>query len=119
MGEQAAKGGGAMGGGHMNIDREGEFDRLKSDIHTLREDLARLGKDVLTATRSASGAAGESARAEARKRLEQLSSAWDEAGARGRAVKHDVEQRIEEHPLAAVMIALGVGVLIGKLLDRR
>lgn len=96
-----------------------EIDQLKSDLRTLREDFSKLGKDVLSATRHGAESASEAARAEARKRLEQLGDAWDTTRLHGAAAKHDVERRIEEHPFASVMIALGVGVVIGKLLDRR
>jgi len=96
-----------------------EIDQLKSDLRSLREDFSKLGKDVMNATKHGAGHASEVARAEARKRLEQLGDAVDTARERGMSAKHDVERRIEEHPLAAVMVALGVGVVIGKLLDRR
>lgn len=96
-----------------------EIDQLKSDLRTLREDFAKLGKDVVSATRHGASSAGDAARAEAQRRLEQLGDAWDTTKERGAAAKHDVERRIEEHPFASVMIALGVGVVIGKLLDRR
>ncbi len=96
-----------------------EIDQLKSDLKTLREDFSKLGKDAIAASRHTAESASDAARAEARKRLEQLGDAWDSTKDRGAAAKHDVERRIEEHPLASVMIALGVGVVIGKLIDRR
>lgn len=101
------------------VNERTEIDQLKSDLKTLRDDLSKLGKDVLNASRNTAESAGEAARAEARKRLEQLGDAWESTKDRGAAAKHDVERRIEEHPLASVMIALGVGVVIGKLIDRR
>lgn len=96
-----------------------EIDQLKSDLRVLREDLSKLGKDALSATKKSASTAGDAAREEARKRLGQLGDAWDTTKDRGVAARHDVERCIEEHPLTSVMIALGVGFVIGKLLDRR
>jgi ElaB/YqjD/DUF883 family membrane-anchored ribosome-binding protein len=102
-----------------NANERAEIDQLKSDLKTLREDFTKLGKDAVSATRHTAGSASEAAKAEARKRLDQLGDAWDSTKEQGAAAKHDVERRIEEHPLASVMIALGVGFVIGKLIDRR
>ncbi|MGP1310139.1 MAG: DUF883 family protein [Phycisphaerales bacterium] len=102
-----------------NIKDSAEIDQLRADLAALRKDFSTLGKDVLTATRHGAESASEAARAEAQRRLEQLGDAWEGARDRSVAAKHDVERRIEEHPLASVMIALGVGVVIGKLIDRR
>ena len=102
-----------------NDDTRSEVEQLKNDLKAVREDLATLGKDVVSATKTSVHSASEAAREEARKRLGQLGDAWDGAKDTGRAAKHDVERQIEQHPLAAVAIALGVGLVIGKLLDRR
>jgi ElaB/YqjD/DUF883 family membrane-anchored ribosome-binding protein len=96
-----------------------EIDQLKADLRTLREDFSKLGKDVVSATRHGASSATDAARAEAQRRLEQLGDVWDSTKEQGVKAKHDVEHTIEKHPLAAVAIALGVGVVIGKILDRR
>ncbi len=85
-----------------------EIDQLKNDLRTLREDFSKLGKDVVSATRHGAESATDAAR-----------DAWDVTKEHGVKAKHDVEHTIEKHPLAAVAIALGVGVVIGKILDRR
>ncbi|MBX3351723.1 MAG: DUF883 family protein [Phycisphaeraceae bacterium] len=103
----------------VNDETRSEIEQLRDDLRAVREDLAALGKDVVSATKTGVHSASAAARDEARKRLEQLGEAWDDAKDTGRAAKRDVEHHIEEHPFAAVMIALGVGVVIGKLLDRR
>jgi ElaB/YqjD/DUF883 family membrane-anchored ribosome-binding protein len=102
-----------------NANERAEIDQLKSDLRMLREDFSKLGKDAISATRHTAGSASDAARAEAHKRLEQLGEAWDSTKEHGAATKHDVERRIGEHPFASVMIALGVGVVIGKMIDRR
>lgn len=98
---------------------QAEIDQIKNDLRDLREDFSKLGKDVVRATRHGAESATDAARAEAQRRLEQLGDAWDSTKQHGAKAKHDVEHTIEKHPLAAVVIALGVGVVIGKALDRR
>lgn len=106
-------------GASRGVSDRSEIDQLKSDLRTLREDFSKLGKDAFAATRKSAESAGEVAKEQARRRLNQLGDAWDTTKDRGIAARHDVERCIEEHPLTSVMIALGVGVVIGKLLDRR
>lgn len=103
----------------VNEETRDELDQLREDLKAVRADLAALGKDLVSVTKSGAASASEAARDEARKRLEQLTDAWDDAKDSTRAAKRDVERTIEDHPFASVMIALGVGVVVGKLLDRR
>lgn len=104
---------------NVNIKDTEELEQLREDLAALRKDFSTLGKDFLSATKHGANSATDAARAEAHRRLEQIGDAWDDAKDRSSAAKHQVERRIEDHPLASVMIALGVGVVIGKLIDRR
>jgi ElaB/YqjD/DUF883 family membrane-anchored ribosome-binding protein len=92
-----------------NID--GDFDTVKGDLAKLREDIANLSnalKDVTSETVNEQIAL-------IRGRIDTITG---EAKQHSRATLEDLADRIEERPLASVLIAFGVGLLAGKLLDR-
>lgn len=88
-----------------------EISKLKSDLAQLRDDLRNdlrsIGSDV-----SAAAGAGVSA---AKGRVHRAVDSAVEEG------KEDIalfEQRIKDHPLASVAIALGAGLLIGAVISK-
>lgn len=90
---------------------EGEFDVIKDDLVKLREDIANLSsalKDVTSET--------------VRERMEALRGRIDEltgdARSQSRQAMDDLADRIEERPLTSVLVAFGVGILLGRLVDR-
>jgi ElaB/YqjD/DUF883 family membrane-anchored ribosome-binding protein len=92
-----------------NID--GEFDNVKDDLTKLRNDIANLSnalKDVTSDTVNEQIAL-------IRHRIDGITG---DAKQHGRATLDDLTVRIEERPLASVLIAFGVGLLIGRILDR-
>ncbi|MBY0431283.1 MAG: hypothetical protein K2Q10_08805 [Rhodospirillales bacterium] len=97
---------------------EQEFDALKSDFSKLSSDLASLtdairnltgqdAQDYLAKMRAVVGQANEG--------VEATASAL---GARGREGIASVAQHMRERPLTSILICLGLGVVIGKLIDR-
>ena len=80
---------------------------LQDDIAQLREDLGQLREDVSSLAGDLLGVAKEG-----------MSGAVDSAKKRTQEAADDLEEKIVEHPLAAVGIALGVGILIGAILRR-
>ena len=90
---------------------EGEFDVIKNDLVKLREDIAKLSsvlKDVTSETvQERVGAL--------RGRIDELTG---EARTHGREAIDDLSERIEERPLTSILVAFGVGVLLGRLFDR-
>jgi ElaB/YqjD/DUF883 family membrane-anchored ribosome-binding protein len=90
---------------------EGEFDVIKDDLVKLREDIAKLTasfKDVTSETvRDRVGAL--------RGRIDEIAG---DARAQGRHAMDELADHIEERPLTSVLIAFGVGVLLGRLFDR-
>lgn len=96
-----------------------EVDSVQVDLKRLRDDVASLTQTIaqLTAQQAARGlevaqGAGEKVVDTAQKAAEELKRASGEGIA-------TLEQKITERPLSAVLIALGVGLLVGKLFDRR
>ncbi len=80
---------------------EAEIENLKGEVSSLMETLGKL----------ASEGTGEGARL--------LREARDRASAQASQSVRQVEAKIVERPLISVLAAFGIGLVIGKLLDRR
>ncbi|MBX3357794.1 MAG: DUF883 family protein [Phycisphaeraceae bacterium] len=80
---------------------------LRNDLDSIKGDLVQLRVDFNELLRDASGVVKS-----------RVHSAVDTAVAAGKENVHTLEKRIEERPLMAVGIALGVGALIGFMLRR-
>lgn len=96
-----------------------DVDQIRSDLDALRTDLAQLLK---TSKSAASNRASE-AKAYATDEIEGLAARvrelTEEAKAEGRARLSDFEDRVHERPLTSLAAAFGIGLIVGKLLDRR
>ena len=90
---------------------ESEFDVIKDDLVKLREDIANISaalKDATSETvRERVGAL--------RGRIDELT---EDARTQGRQAVDDLTDHIEEHPLTSILVAFGVGVLLGRVFDR-
>jgi ElaB/YqjD/DUF883 family membrane-anchored ribosome-binding protein len=97
---------------------EQEFDALKSDFGRLSSDLVNLteamrgliggdAQDTIAKVRTVMGQAGES--------VEATAAAL---GARGRKGIACLEHQVRERPLTSILVCLGVGLVLGKLIDR-
>jgi ElaB/YqjD/DUF883 family membrane-anchored ribosome-binding protein len=84
-----------------------DFDTLKSDMKALREDLATLLKDTGAFAAAQAKAAGEKGRALA-----------SDAGEKAVEYREAVVDKVREHPLAAIGIALAAGYVIASLSRR-
>jgi ElaB/YqjD/DUF883 family membrane-anchored ribosome-binding protein len=92
---------------------------LTQDIETLRSDLDGLRKDFGQLMSTLKGTASNRAEAELdamRKRLNKLA---DDVTTTGRQQLRSVESQIEERPLVSLAIAFAIGLVLGRLLDRR
>jgi ElaB/YqjD/DUF883 family membrane-anchored ribosome-binding protein len=96
-----------------------EFEALKADLAQLRADISSLTEDL----KKAGGAAASAAKRKAREQAEHLrdgaADAFEELSERGSEAMRAATDRIERQPLLAVLIALVIGVILGRLLDRR
>jgi ElaB/YqjD/DUF883 family membrane-anchored ribosome-binding protein len=101
-------------------DIAGHLQTLRADIAALTDTVADLVSDTAGIKQTLKRKVGRAARQatvlgeEALHEAEHVAGEALHAAARGanRAV-HDVETKIEHNPLAAVLIALGFGLLIG------
>ena len=94
---------------------ESDVEALKEEIETLKEDLKRLTQTLAevgerkleSAAKEAASEAYERIPPETRERLEALA-------AQGTEVLEEIKKRQKEHPLGTLLIAAGIGFLLGK-----
>lgn len=95
-------------GNAMNEIAAGDFDALRADVAKLAQTVSQLVQNQASSTRnqitSAVGAAGDN-----------LSQTAAMAQDRFMSMEADMESQIKKNPLAAVGVALGIGLLIGKM----
>jgi ElaB/YqjD/DUF883 family membrane-anchored ribosome-binding protein len=87
-------------------DLSNDVAKLRSDLDEIRGDLAAIARSI----KDLGAATGQ----EAFQRAEHFG---EEARKRAAAAEERIGHEINEHPLASVLTALGVGFAIGKLLD--
>lgn len=81
-----------------------KFDRLQSDLETLREDAKQLASGVGEMADSAVQAAGR---------------AYNDAGKWTDGNISSVRDSVRDQPLTAILVSLGAGALLGALFLRR
>lgn len=81
---------------------------LKQDLNMLRQDVSKLGSDLTELAHKLLDV-GKSETIDAKEKfLEQ-----------GRRTRETVEKKIEERPLMVILAAFILGLVLGKLLDRK
>lgn len=83
-------------------------DALRDDVEKLKSDIAALSATL-----------GRYANATGQDAMRGLRHARDAAQERAQEAVHTVEQQIAQRPLPSILVAFGIGFLIGKLMDRR
>ena len=86
---------------------EKELQELKAEFATLKEELASIGDTV--------GRIAHSATDEGR---ERVCSAASRSREQARETLSAFEKEVEERPMTSIAAALGIGFILGKLLDR-
>ncbi|HEX5078032.1 MAG TPA: hypothetical protein VFV80_02700 [Geminicoccaceae bacterium] len=92
---------------------------LNQDVDAIKTDLDALRKDLANVLETIKGTAKNRAESELdalQKRLNQIAS---DVQASGRDSLRAVESQIGERPLVSIAVAFAVGLMLGKLLDRR
>ena len=90
---------------------EHEFDTVKGDLSRLRNDIAAL-------TEGFHGVATDRVRENINEAREKLSRWKQDATSQSRETLEDIAEEIEDRPLTSVLVAFGVGIILGRLLDR-
>ena len=105
-----------------NRNLEEEFDTLKAGLDTLRKDINSLVGSFGDAATNEVKTRGRRARAAVGRVTDRAGDVWDdatsEASRRGREGVAALEHQIDERPFVSVLVAFGIGVVIGKLINR-
>jgi ElaB/YqjD/DUF883 family membrane-anchored ribosome-binding protein len=100
-------------------DLQKDLDGVKDDLARLRSDIADLTQKLLDIGKSEAGSARNRIESEARNLVRELRQTLNETGEHGRKTVESVEQLVTERPLVSLLAAFGLGLLFGKLLERR
>lgn len=84
-----------------------ELQELRDEFAALKSELSGIGKTVSQLARAATDEGRDRVRAAAEHSREQARQTW---GA--------FEKEVEERPMTSIAVALGIGFILGKLLDR-
>jgi len=88
-----------------------EFTSLKSDVSEIGKSLSKLAQDSASEGRDKIRDAAEEGR-------ERLSAAARRSGQQVRRGWDTFEGEIEDRPMTSLAVALGLGFILGRLLDR-
>ena len=99
-----------------NLDQE--LDTLRADLGKIRDDIAALTRTLGDAAAAEAKAGGARLNEAAHAAKDHAQRFADSARAQGEEGIAALEQRIEQNPFSSILIAFGVGLVIGKLLDR-
>lgn len=91
------------------------MEATKEELQALKDDVAKLRADIRELVRAATADAGEMEEA-AEGRMRQI---YDSVREGGESVLRKSREHIQSRPLTTVLAAFAIGVLVGKLLDRR
>lgn len=91
---------------------------IEAEFDVVKEDLAKLRNDILTLSNALKDVTSETVHDQIGQIRSRIDSLTGEAQQHGRQTLDDLTDRIEEKPLTSVLIAFGVGLLFGRLLDR-
>jgi ElaB/YqjD/DUF883 family membrane-anchored ribosome-binding protein len=92
---------------------------LKSDIEAIRTDIDVLRKDLAVVLDRIKGTASSRAEAEVQALQRRINKIADEVQTSGREGVRKIEEHIEERPLVSLAMAFAVGLVLGRLFDRR
>ena len=92
---------------------------LQKDVGQLSEDTGKVAKQASDTAKEATSAALEKLEAEAKKLMDGMQSAGAQAVKSGETAVHSIEDKIKERPLMSTATALGIGFVVGILLNRR
>jgi ElaB/YqjD/DUF883 family membrane-anchored ribosome-binding protein len=91
----------------------------KEDVDSLRSDLDTLRKDVSTLVGTLKSHATNRAEAELDAMRQRIATLANDLQTTGHQQIRKVEGKIEERPFVSLAIAFAMGLMVGRLLDRR
>lgn len=96
-----------------------QMTELKEDLSKLRSDMSDIMHTMMDVTRSEAGEAKDRLAAKAREQIDQMTEAMAATRERGRMMCRRVGEQIEQNPMSSVVTALGIGFMLGALMNRK
>lgn len=90
----------------------------ETDLVSLREDLAALKSDMASLIANMTATASSGAQSAASQVDQKARELYHSAAAEGDRAAKLVGQKVEEQPVTALLIALGIGYISGRMLSR-
>ena len=103
----------------MSRNTDGLADNLAADLAAVRTEVARLVDVMSEYTRDRAGSAGAHVADVLHDVRGRIASGADDARGRVRALNGDLVATVERHPMAALLVAFGVGISLGLMARRR
>lgn len=95
-----------------------DFASVRAELNQLRSDVQALGETIAKASDGLKGAVRRKAERLAGDLEGTAEDAYEQLAEEGRRYANVVEQKMSEHPIGTMVVALAVGVVLGRLLDR-
>lgn len=92
---------------------------LKANFSQLKSDVVKIVSNAVGATKSTARGGVDSARDQANAAVDRAREGYEDLKAKGADQYEHVGQLISEKPLAAALMAFGVGFVLAKFLTRR
>ena len=94
---------------------EGAAGDLGADLAALRRDVAHLSETLSELVQHRTKAVGVRASSAFEEVRDKIASTAADARSHVRAAGNDIEASFERHPLAALLIAFGIGIALGMM----
>ena len=91
------------------------FDTIVDDLGTLKRDFARLMDQMKTGAIDGASETAESLLSQLNDRASELYESMSDRG--DRSIKA-ITRQVEERPIASLLVAFGIGMLVSRLLSR-
>ncbi|MCX7050169.1 MAG: hypothetical protein NTX50_32375 [Candidatus Sumerlaeota bacterium] len=99
--------------------KDKEIKNLKSDLERMRDDLGKLLSRVTEASTEEVAELRDRAQGELDDLRSQADQTYQKIREESGAVREQVEESIEKHPLTSLLVAFGAGAVIGAIAGRR
>ena len=91
---------------------------LETEFDTVKDDLSKLRTDISSLTEAFQSTATDRFRRQWTGAQDKFDKISNQARSQGREKLEDLAEEIEGRPLTSVFVAFGIGILLGRLLDR-
>ncbi|HKL20454.1 MAG TPA: hypothetical protein VJ904_01535 [Tichowtungia sp.] len=102
----------------MTTATDKELKELREEFASLKSDVSEIGKTLSQLASSAANEGRERVRDVAEEGRDRIRNAANQSREQARQSWNAFEKEVEERPMTSLAVALGLGFILGKLLDR-